>query len=33
MKINQFLKINAVAIAAVMFTGATMSVKRQQKVY
>ncbi|WP_379964473.1 hypothetical protein [Epilithonimonas sp. UC225_85] len=31
MKINQFLKINAVAIAAVMFTGATMSFKIIEK--
>lgn len=31
MKINQFLKINAVAIAAVMFTGALMSFKVIEK--
>lgn len=31
MKINQFLKINAVAIAAVMFTGALMSFKIVEK--
>lgn len=31
MKFNQFLKINAVAIAAVMFTGATMSFKIIEK--
>ncbi|WP_157676727.1 hypothetical protein [Chryseobacterium sp. T16E-39] len=31
MKINQFLKINAVAIAAVMFTGSVMSFKIIEK--
>ena len=31
MKINQFLKINAVAIAAVMFTGTLMSFKIVEK--
>lgn len=31
MKINQFLKINAVAIAAIMFTGALMSFKIAEK--
>ncbi|MGV4415471.1 hypothetical protein [Chryseobacterium sp. T1] len=31
MKINQFLKINAVAIAAIMFTGALMSFKIVEK--
>lgn len=31
MKFNQFLKINAVAIAAVMFTGAVMSFKMAEK--
>lgn len=31
MKMNQFLKINAVAIAAVMFTGSIMSFKIAEK--
>lgn len=31
MKFNQFLKINAVAIAAVMFTGSVMSFKILEK--
>lgn len=31
MKFNQFLKINAVAIAAIMFTGALMSFKIAEK--
>ncbi|MCG2793417.1 MAG: hypothetical protein L6262_07735 [Weeksellaceae bacterium] len=31
MKFNQFLKINAVAIAAVMFTGTVMSFKMTEK--
>ncbi|WP_139418565.1 hypothetical protein [Chryseobacterium mulctrae] len=31
MKFNQFLKMNAVAIAAVMFTGALMSFKIAEK--
>lgn len=31
MKINQFLKINSVAIAAIMFTGAVMSFKIIEK--